>query len=586
MADTTLADALSLITKVSSATNKRLTLLEKVIGKKAPVLGQETGPKKPRQVVQKAAPVIVTDFGKKAEQDLGRLGGDPGQGGKDGEGGAGGKGGIGKLLGGALLVLGGLAALVQGLMTDGPLKGLLKILAKGGIIGGIKLFASSAGKALKGFGKKFAKIMPKNLFKNVITAAKGFLSKIGKFLLKPFAKIAGKGGAKALFGTIGKLFFKFLKPVLKRIPGIGSLISWGFAISRFKSGDLVGGLIDVASGIATLFPGIGTGISIGLDVLNAFLDTKKGKEEKVEPGGAPGGIGAFFGKIKDKIMNNFPIKNLVQFYTGVGKVMTGDFKEGFTQMAFAIPFMKPLAEFLFGETDEETGEKGKGAISSLSGFFGPIKDKLLGKVLNILPEKILGVSVRNRVADLLGINLGAIEDDPEEAAKNAEAEKAQSQAKIKRMIAEEQARIKRSESGENEYWGREGKGVEKSQKKIAELEAKLAGRQDGGPVNKNTPYMVGEAGPELFIPKNNGDVVDNKTVNILKNTLDKKTFVDTTNINIKIASQQIAELEKNNMLLQAILEKSNASTNVITNNSTVTNMNSQRGLRDLQEAYS
>ena len=592
-------ETLSLLSKVSSKLTDRVLDLEKSIGNTigmaaktannkpekavSNVLGMQAnlGKKGPEPIVKKAAPVIVTDFGKKAEQDLGRLGGDPGQGGQGGEAGEG-KGGLGKLTAAALLVLGGVAALVTGLMSDGPLKGFLKILAKGGIIGGIKLFAATAGKSLKKFGKLFAKILPKNLFKNVVTTAKGFLSKIGKFLLAPFAKLAGKGGAKALFGTIGKLFFKFLKPVLKRIPGIGSLISWGFAISRFKKGDIVGGLIDVASGIATLFPGIGTGISIGLDVLNAFLDVKKGKEDGVKPEGAPGGIGAFFGKIKDKIMNNFPIKNLFEFWTGVGKVFKGDFKEGFKQMALALPFMKTLSNFLFSEREEvdpETGEVTKkksifqamkeGMIEKFKGLY-----KKMPKWMKYLAEKVLPKSV---ISQLEGGETDIFEDAAEQRAHDME--------KIQEQIDEEKARINRSKAGENEYFGLENVGMANSMQKIQQLEKELAARQDGGSVNRNTPYMVGEAGPELFIPKNSGDLVDNKTVNILENTLDRKTFVDVTNMNMKISNLQFAELKKNNMLLQAILEKSNSGNTVINNkSSSVVNNQSRSGFRDMQFA--
>jgi len=558
MADTTLADALSLITKVSSTTNKRLSLLEKVIGKKAPVLGQEAGPKKPRQVVQKAAPVIVTDFGKKAEQDLGRMGGDPGQGGAGGAGGKGGGGGLGKLTAAALLVLGGVAALVTGLMSDGPLKGFLKILAKGGIIGGIKLFKSMVSKSLGKFTAGFAKILPKDLFKNVITKAKGFLGNIGKFLLAPFKKLAGKGGAKALFGTIGKLFMKFLKPVLKRIPGIGSLISWGFAISRFKSGDLVGGLIDVASGIATLFPGIGTGISIGLDVLNAFLDVKKGKEEKVEPGGAPGGIGAFFGKIKDKIMNNFPIKNLVQFYTGVGKVFKGDFKEGFKQMAFAIPFMKPLADFLFGEREEVDSETGvvtkkpslakalkAGVMDKLRQFWKGAKGWVKWGAKKLLPDSVI---------KMLEAGGGSAPDDPTEDDYNAEMS---------------------GGSSSNSKRGR---------------------RKDGGPVKKNQEYIVGEEGPELFVPDADGSIKTNKeTQTALGSTAIVKGLDDNSKligkigkVNVDLLKAQLEALQESTSLLREISEKTGmGGANIITTtNNRVTNMNAQRGLRDLQEVYS
>lgn len=38
----------------------------------------------------------------------------------------------------------------------------------------------------------------------------------------------------------------------------------------------------------------------------------------------------------------------------------------------------------------------------------------------------------------------------------------------------------------------------------------LPGRASGGPVANNTPYMVGERGPELFVPNSGGSIVNNK----------------------------------------------------------------------------
>lgn len=37
----------------------------------------------------------------------------------------------------------------------------------------------------------------------------------------------------------------------------------------------------------------------------------------------------------------------------------------------------------------------------------------------------------------------------------------------------------------------------------------LEGREKGGPVSANTPYVVGEKGPELFVPRNTGGIVPN-----------------------------------------------------------------------------
>lgn len=45
--------------------------------------------------------------------------------------------------------------------------------------------------------------------------------------------------------------------------------------------------------------------------------------------------------------------------------------------------------------------------------------------------------------------------------------------------------------------------------------ARPAGRQHGGPVERNTPYVVGEAGPELFIPQLPGMVVPNNLLDRL-----------------------------------------------------------------------
>ena len=44
---------------------------------------------------------------------------------------------------------------------------------------------------------------------------------------------------------------------------------------------------------------------------------------------------------------------------------------------------------------------------------------------------------------------------------------------------------------------------------VGRLGSMLPGRATGGPVSSNQPYMVGEQGPELFVPKGNGDIVPN-----------------------------------------------------------------------------
>ena len=157
----------------------------------------------------------------------------------------------GSMLGGILMLLGGAGALIMGLLTDGPFKGALKILSKIGISGGIKM---------------------------LIAGAKGLLGTFSKFVTAPFkfaGKLLGKGFMGKIFGAL-----KPLAKILKKIPLIGTIISIGFAISRFMDGDTVGGVIDVLSaltGLLNLIPGgsiIAIPLSIGLDILNAWLDAK------------------------------------------------------------------------------------------------------------------------------------------------------------------------------------------------------------------------------------------------------------------------------------------------------------------------
>lgn len=182
-------------------------------------------------------------------------------------------GNTGLLGGGIALLLGGLAALVTGLMTDGPFKGLLKILSKAGIESGIKMLQVAAKIFISGL---------KEVIEAPITLLKGATKSIGKIFGKEAYKVALKPlrGVSGLFTKMLGGLARFIAPILKKLPLIGTVISWGFAYTRFKSGDVVGGIIDVLSGIANIFaviPGfglIGTSVAIGLDVLNAFLDYK------------------------------------------------------------------------------------------------------------------------------------------------------------------------------------------------------------------------------------------------------------------------------------------------------------------------
>ena len=40
----------------------------------------------------------------------------------------------------------------------------------------------------------------------------------------------------------------------------------------------------------------------------------------------------------------------------------------------------------------------------------------------------------------------------------------------------------------------------------------LTARETGGPVTKNKPYLVGEGGPEVFVPQEKGNIVSNSSL--------------------------------------------------------------------------
>jgi hypothetical protein len=57
---------------------------------------------------------------------------------------------------------------------------------------------------------------------------------------------------------------------------------------------------------------------------------------------------------------------------------------------------------------------------------------------------------------------------------------------------------------------------------ITALLGKITGKAEGGSVGNKTPYIVGEKGPELFVPNTNGSIIPNnklggQTVNITVN---------------------------------------------------------------------
>ncbi len=202
---------------------------------------------------------------------------------------------------------------------------------------------------LKSIGAKVMNSVS-GLFKPLINIFSGVSTgPVGKFIgtvTKTFSKVLGTAFTKLLGGG--------LKVIAKRIPLVGTLISFKDAYDRFKNGDILGGLISVGSGIATIFPGIGTAISIGLDVLNAILDSKSASD----------------GKGKGQILMDFASPMLEKITDSIGGFLKGiwDTITGILSAAknFIVDKAKGITNYVFGRgvSDFVFGEDEKGLVSN------------------------------------------------------------------------------------------------------------------------------------------------------------------------------------------------------------------------------
>ena len=273
------------------------------------------------------------------------------------------KGGFGSfismLMGGVALVGMAIPAILGMLMSDGVVADVLKIFAKGGLMGGFKM------------------------------------------IIAGFTKFLGK--------TFGKA-------VLKRIPILGSLVNFAMAWKHFKDGEYVEGIMELVAGIANFIPGFGTVISLGIDVLKAFMEAKGMFDE----GGSFSSLGNAWSTIKGwsvDIYNKYIEPNLLYFPI-IGGIMrfgmasdlfkSGDMKGGIKELLLGIltfggggPMVHGF-ELLMGFLESEK-EQGRDHLRPAKEWIGKVKDWIFSKLedlpmvlrkplewFGILPDKETG----------------------------------------------------------------------------------------------------------------------------------------------------------------------------------------------------
>ena len=154
---------------------------------------------------------------------------------------------------------------------------------------------------------------------------------------------------KGLFSRMGSMFPKMGKVLgkglLKKIPFVGAIMSGQDALARAMSGDMLGAVGEVAAGLTSMIPGIGTlastAISAGLamrDVKLAADDTSAAIEaETVTPApqtGVTAGVSSDSNAILQSIQKNDHLRGIVtykemQIQTGIlSKMFTYDHVRG------------------------------------------------------------------------------------------------------------------------------------------------------------------------------------------------------------------------------------------------------------------
>jgi len=269
--------------------------------------------------------------------------------------------------------------------------------------------------------------------KNIATRVSGFFqviqSKIaGSKGFARFLKFASK--AKALGNIFGKIFLP-----LKRILGVFSFVK------GFMKGKKEGGIVEgIKQGLFALYDTlVGSVVELAGKLLKFLVNISFGALNKI--GGLVSGL---LGNIL-KVLG----------FEKAGEQIKSSFAsiiEGFKNVFLGLI---DLVVGIFTFDKEKIGE-------SLGKIWDGIKGILMSPI-NLFK------SIMEDLSNSLKASLNAVKNTISKLNPFSK-----SNEEIQAEIEKERARINRSQSGEDEYLGRESKGIAKSQKKIAELEKQLA----------------------------------------------------------------------------------------------------------------
>ena len=135
-------------------------------------------------------------------------------------------------------------------------------------------------KGAKGMGQRVGLLKPKTVAKEVIDLKdfdfKDFLKSLDDKAIKEGEKTMAKAAKNTILKeSASKAAAWTVKKVGKKLPIVGLGIGAAFAAQRALEGDFWGAGLELASGIASLMPGIGTMVSIGIDGILVAKDISK-----------------------------------------------------------------------------------------------------------------------------------------------------------------------------------------------------------------------------------------------------------------------------------------------------------------------
>lgn len=247
-------------------------------------------------------------------------------------------------------------------------EGLMKIVKGIGslFMKGIKLLKSTKlGKFFAELGDDIAKLFKENKIFKTIFGEAGIFSKVfGKagFFAKIFGEasvfaklfdVAGDAAKILTGGFFGKIFKGLGKTVLKRLPILGSLFSFYDAYKELSSGDYLSGFTSLISGIANLFPGVGSVVSIGLDFLNYLFKTESMQDFKANLN--QGLFTQAFSSLGDTLVKKMPfLKWFYDLSENIGGALAGD-TESIIKL-FDQFGLGALGKWMFGNTMMDKAE--------------------------------------------------------------------------------------------------------------------------------------------------------------------------------------------------------------------------------------